>query len=153
MGFTPRLSLAGALPGQRAANDVDPAACDGRIARALAAVAARPDERWTVAKLAKVAGLSRAAFARRFAAEVGAPPLRHVAALRMHRAAELLARTDASLADTGSSAHRPPPTAAWCAPSPPPRDRSALPHSGRAGGSPARRWSGRGRVAGLVSHR
>jgi transcriptional regulator GlxA family with amidase domain len=62
-------------------------------------VAAAPDERWTVARLAKVAGLSRAAFARRFAAEVGAPPLRHVAALRMARAADLLARTDASLAD------------------------------------------------------
>jgi transcriptional regulator GlxA family with amidase domain len=99
MGSKEPLSLVGSLPRPRAANDVAAAAFDGRIARALAAVAARPDERWTVARLAKVAGLSRAAFARRFAAEVGAPPLRHVAALRMARAADLLARTDASLAD------------------------------------------------------
>lgn len=79
------------------ANDVRPVR-DPRILRALDAIRAQPAERWTVAKLAKVAGLSRAAFARRFAAEVGAPPLHHLAALRMGRAAELLAATDASLA-------------------------------------------------------
>src|SRR5215468_2460814 len=92
------LSMAGLL-GKRAANDVARRARDARIVRALEALAARPTERWTVARLAKVAGLSRAAFARRFAAEVGAPPLRHLAALRMRRAAELLGGTDASLAD------------------------------------------------------
>jgi transcriptional regulator GlxA family with amidase domain len=107
MGSKPRLSLVGGLPERRAANDLVTAVCsqpaasslDDRIVRSLNAIAARPDERWTVARLAKVAGLSRAAFARRFAAEVGAPPLRHLAALRMRRAAELLAGTDASLAD------------------------------------------------------
>jgi transcriptional regulator GlxA family with amidase domain len=72
---------------------------DERIERVLAALAAGPAERWTVARLAKIAGLSRAAFARRFAAEVGAPPLTHVARLRMQRAAELLATTDVSLAE------------------------------------------------------
>jgi transcriptional regulator GlxA family with amidase domain len=80
------------------ANDAAPRAHDARIARALGAIAARPDETWTVAKLAKVAGLSRAAFARRFAAEVGAPPLRYLAIVRMRRAAELLVATDAALA-------------------------------------------------------
>lgn len=82
-----------------AANDVEPSARDPRVARALEALDARPAERWTVARLAKVAALSRAAFARRFAAEVGSPPLRHLAALRMARAAEILATTDASLAE------------------------------------------------------
>jgi transcriptional regulator GlxA family with amidase domain len=87
------------LPGSHAAaNDVEKPARDARVARALEALEARPAERWTVARLAKVAGLSRAAFARRFAAEVGAPPLRHVAAVRMRRAAELLVGSDAALA-------------------------------------------------------
>jgi transcriptional regulator GlxA family with amidase domain len=84
------------------ANDVL-APADNRIERALAAVAARVSERWTVAKLAKIAGLSRAAFARRFANEVGVPPLRHVAEMRMRRAAELLAATDASLAEVAGA--------------------------------------------------
>jgi transcriptional regulator GlxA family with amidase domain len=87
--------------GRAAANDGPPPR-DTRVARALDALAARPAERWTVAKLAKVAALSRAAFARRFAAEVGAPPLRHLTALRMTRAAELLATTDAPLAEIAS---------------------------------------------------
>jgi transcriptional regulator GlxA family with amidase domain len=71
---------------------------DARIVRALEAIAARPAERWSVAKLAKIAGLSRAAFARRFAAEVGTPPLHHLAALRMDRVAELLVTSDAAIA-------------------------------------------------------
>jgi transcriptional regulator GlxA family with amidase domain len=84
------------------ANDVAPRPRDGRVERALSALAARPDERWTVARLAKIAGLSRAAFARRFAVEVGAPPKKHLARLRMQRAAELLATTDASLAEVAA---------------------------------------------------
>jgi transcriptional regulator GlxA family with amidase domain len=103
MGSKPHLCPAWGLPDQRAANDTASAALDARVGRALAALAARPDEGWTVGRLAKIAGLSRAAFARRFAAEVGAPPLRHLAALRMRRAAELLATTDASLADIAAS--------------------------------------------------
>ena len=86
------------LPVALVANDVGRRARDSRIERACEAIAARPSERWTVAKLAKIAGLSRAAFARRFAAELGVPPLRHVATMRMRRAAELLAGSDADLA-------------------------------------------------------
>jgi transcriptional regulator GlxA family with amidase domain len=88
------------LVSKAAANDNDVAAHtrDARIVRVLAALSARAAERWTVAALAKVAGLSRAAFARRFLAEVGTPPLRYLAVLRMRHAAELLATTDASLA-------------------------------------------------------
>ncbi|MEJ7732220.1 MAG: AraC family transcriptional regulator [Polyangiaceae bacterium] len=71
---------------------------DERVARALAQMQARPAERWTVAKLAKAAGLSRAAFARRFAAEVGVPPLRYLADLRLGRAAQRLVEGNDSLA-------------------------------------------------------
>jgi AraC-like DNA-binding protein len=71
---------------------------DPRIARALQRLRAQPAEPWTVAALAKAAGLSRAAFARRFLAEVGAPPLHHLAELRMQLAARLLAEGEASLA-------------------------------------------------------
>ncbi len=84
------------------ANDVAPRARDARIARACEAIAAGPAEPWTVAKLARVAGLSRAAFARRFAAEIGVPPLRHVAQVRMRLAAAALAGTDASLAEVAA---------------------------------------------------
>jgi transcriptional regulator GlxA family with amidase domain len=103
MSSKSRLRPVRGLPERRAANDVVSGAVDQRVGRALAALEARPDERWTVAKLGKIAGLSRAAFARRFAAEVGVPPQRYLTALRMHRAAELLATTGASLADIASS--------------------------------------------------
>lgn len=82
----------------RPANDVRTSA-DARIERALEALRSRTCERWTVAKLAKVAGLSRAAFARRFVRELGAPPLHYLAELRMRRALELLAGTDATLSE------------------------------------------------------
>jgi len=83
-------------PRARPANDTR--APDARIARALVAISARPAERWTVARLAKIAGMSRAAFARRFADDVGEPPLRFVARVRMERAARLLVAGDAALA-------------------------------------------------------
>jgi len=81
------------------ANDVTAHARDPRIARALEAMARAPEEAWTVARLAKIAALSRAAFARRFLAEVGTPPLTHLAALRMKLAAGLLLTSERSLAE------------------------------------------------------
>lgn len=71
---------------------------DPRIARALQRLRSKLAESWSVAALAKAAGLSRAAFARRFLSELGVPPLRYLAELRMDRAARLLAEGDASLA-------------------------------------------------------
>lgn len=71
---------------------------DRRIVRALQLMQAKSTERWTVAALAKAAGLSRAAFARRFLAELGVPPLRHLTGLRMQRAARRLTESDDSLA-------------------------------------------------------
>ncbi len=85
-----------AQAGERAGDGAKPA--DERVARALRLLRARPAERWSVAALAKAAGLSRAAFARRFLAEIGLPPLRHLAELRMQIAARLLAEGDEPLA-------------------------------------------------------
>ncbi|HTN90281.1 MAG TPA: AraC family transcriptional regulator, partial [Sorangium sp.] len=74
------------------------ASIDRRVGRALQLIQEKPAARWTIEALARAAGLSRAAFARRFLAELGVPPLRYVAELRMQRAAELLAEGDRSLA-------------------------------------------------------
>jgi transcriptional regulator GlxA family with amidase domain len=88
------------------ANDVRGAvparARDARIERALAAMGKAPADRWTVAKLARIAALSRAAFARRFAVEVGSSPLRYLTALRLALTAEVLSTTDASLAEAAA---------------------------------------------------
>lgn len=72
---------------------------DPRVARALDAMTTDLTRAWTVAALAKVAGMSRAAFARRFLADVGTPPLRHLAGLRLARGAKLLVEEGASLAE------------------------------------------------------
>ena len=87
--------LAYVLDGQARARTGAPA--DPRVARALSRMRESPAERWSVAALAKAASLSRAAFARRFLAELGVPPLRHLAELRMDLAARLLAEGDDSL--------------------------------------------------------
>jgi transcriptional regulator GlxA family with amidase domain len=63
---------------------------DEAIARALLAMDRDPARRWTVAELAKIAGLSRASFARRFRRALGVTPLRHLTDLRMRFAAEQL---------------------------------------------------------------
>jgi transcriptional regulator GlxA family with amidase domain len=93
-----RLIAPESLP-QTPANDTSVSVRDAQIQRALDALERSPAERWTVAKLAKVAALSRAAFARRFREAVGVPPLRHLASLRMLRAAELIATTDEKLVE------------------------------------------------------
>lgn len=71
---------------------------DGRLARVVATMRGRPEHAWTVASLARAAGLSRAAFARRFLAEIGIPPLRFLAEVRMEVASRLLAEGEESLA-------------------------------------------------------
>lgn len=66
---------------------------DPQIGRALERMHAYPARSWTVEGLAREASLSRAAFARRFAALVGEPPLGYLTRLRMERAARLLRDT------------------------------------------------------------
>ena len=72
---------------------------DQRVARALGLLQAEPAKRWTVERLARRVGLSRAAFARRFVALSGQSPLRYLTELRMALAASLLESADASLAE------------------------------------------------------
>jgi AraC-like DNA-binding protein len=71
---------------------------DPALSRALRAIAERPGEPWTVASLAHEATLSRAAFARRFTALAGQPPLSYLTWWRMTVASRLLRTSDASMA-------------------------------------------------------
>ena len=70
---------------------------DPSTAAALAAMHRRPEAPWTVASLAKEAGVSRSVFAARFTQLVGEPPLGYLTGLRMQKAAALL-RDGATLA-------------------------------------------------------
>jgi AraC-like DNA-binding protein len=63
---------------------------DPAIGRALELMHQAPGRRWTVVQLAAAAGLSRSAFARRFAAHAGEPPLAYLTRRRMVMAAALL---------------------------------------------------------------
>jgi len=66
---------------------------DAQIGRALAGIHAQPERRWTVESLATQAAMSRAAFARRFLALVGEPPLAYLTRWRMDTAGRLLRDT------------------------------------------------------------
>jgi AraC-like DNA-binding protein len=70
---------------------------DKHMAAALGLMHQRPEEQWTVAQIADEVGLSRSAFAARFADLVGEPPLGYLTRLRMQRASMLL-RDGATLA-------------------------------------------------------
>lgn len=70
---------------------------DVATARVLAAIHAEPARAWTVEQLGAVAGLSRAAFARRFTIHVGEPPLTYLTRWRMTAATRLLRDTDKPL--------------------------------------------------------
>ncbi|MFI0451913.1 AraC family transcriptional regulator [Actinomadura sp. 6N118] len=73
------------------------ALADPAVSAALDAVHGDPARPWTVAELADRAGLSRAAFARRFNALVGRPPLTYLTWWRLTTAARLLRESDAPL--------------------------------------------------------
>jgi AraC-like DNA-binding protein len=64
---------------------------DPTVARALALLHERPDRPWTLAELARKAGLSRSALAERFTHFVGLPPMQYLTQWRMQVAARLLA--------------------------------------------------------------
>ncbi|PSK87485.1 AraC-like DNA-binding protein [Murinocardiopsis flavida] len=71
---------------------------DAVVGPALRLIHERPEEPWTVASLARRAGVSRAVFARRFNDRVGEPPLTYLTGWRMALAADLIAGTDRTLA-------------------------------------------------------
>lgn len=76
---------------------------DSAIRQALEIVQRELSCKLNVAALAKRVGLSRAAFVRRFATAVGLPPEKYQTWLRMRHARQLLATTDASLAEIGAA--------------------------------------------------
>jgi AraC-like DNA-binding protein len=86
-----------ALPGTAAPGWYD-ALDDPALGPVLRSLHADPARRWTVASMATVAGLSRAAFARRFADVVGVPPAAYLTSLRMDLADAALLAPGATLA-------------------------------------------------------
>lgn len=70
---------------------------DPIVGAALRLIHDDPAQPWTVASLARRAGASRAAFARRFADVVGEPPISYLTCWRICLAADLLRQTDATV--------------------------------------------------------
>jgi AraC-like DNA-binding protein len=75
---------------------------DPAVGRALALLHASVAEPWTLASLAKRAGLSRSALADRFARLVGQPPMQYLTAWRMRTAAQLLSDGSAKVAEVAA---------------------------------------------------
>lgn len=71
---------------------------DLRLSRAIAAMHERPGEDWTIQALAQLAGMSRTAFAERFAQTVGLPPMQYLANWRATEARRLLKNRRLSVA-------------------------------------------------------
>ena len=67
---------------------------DSDLAPVLGLIHSRPEEPWTVASLAEEANIGRSAFAARFTAAVGSPPLQYLTECRMRKARALLRDTD-----------------------------------------------------------
>ncbi len=63
---------------------------DPQLGPALAAVHREPERDWSVAKLARVAAMSRSAFAQRFHGVVGEPPMKYLVRQRVRSAATTL---------------------------------------------------------------
>jgi AraC-like DNA-binding protein len=74
------------------------AVADERIGAALGRLHEAPEERWTIERMAKVASMSRSAFAERFGSLVGASPMRYLTELRLSRAARMLRSSDMTIA-------------------------------------------------------
>jgi AraC-like DNA-binding protein len=68
------------------------------LARALLAIHRDPGRAYSVEELAKLGGTSRATLARRFAEQIGEPPLSYLTRVRLDEAARRLTQTEASLA-------------------------------------------------------
>jgi AraC-like DNA-binding protein len=77
---------------------------DPQLSRALAAFHRNPADAWTVAALAREAGMSRTAFAQAFAAKMALSPMSYVTRWRMQIAREALAEGRQSLAEVAERA-------------------------------------------------
>jgi AraC-like DNA-binding protein len=76
---------------------------DPALGRVLRAIHSRPSAHWTVASMAQLAGMSRAAFARKFAATVGTPPSTYLTNLRMALAESALLSPSSTLSSVATS--------------------------------------------------
>ena len=76
---------------------------DPPLARALAALHARPEHPWSADALAKEACLSRSAFAERFGSTLGMPPIAYLTQWRMLLAGQRLRESSETIAQIASS--------------------------------------------------
>lgn len=76
---------------------------DPQLSLALRTLHAAPARSWTVAELARVAGLSRSGFFARFEREIGRTPMAYLTDWRMSLAKDRLRRGDGSLAEIGAA--------------------------------------------------
>jgi len=74
---------------------------DPGLSRCLAAMHNAPEENWTAARLAKVAGMSRSLIFTRFAERVGETPQQYLRGLRILLARQALRQSEASVAEVG----------------------------------------------------
>ncbi|MCU1640159.1 MAG: AraC family transcriptional regulator [Nocardia sp.] len=77
---------------------------DPGISAVLRGIHENPEHGWTVESLGERAGLSRAAFAKRFTLMLGEPPLSYLTRWRMITAARLLRETDSPLSSVARRA-------------------------------------------------
>jgi transcriptional regulator GlxA family with amidase domain len=80
------------------------AVVDPEIGPTLGAMHSRLEEPWTVATLAREAGLSRSAYASRFAALLEVPPMRYLLECRMRAASRLLRESRQGLKEIAARA-------------------------------------------------
>jgi transcriptional regulator GlxA family with amidase domain len=71
---------------------------DPEVGNVLALIHRRPAEPWTVAELARRAGLSRSVLSQRFREFLGEPPVAYLTRWRLHQGARLLCSTNYSVA-------------------------------------------------------
>jgi AraC-like DNA-binding protein len=76
---------------------------DEKISRALIAVHSDPAQRWTLQKLAAIAGMSRSLFAQRFKESVGTSAIDYVTQWRMFKATERLLTFHDPIAEIATS--------------------------------------------------
>ena len=77
-------------------------AVEAPLQRSLDAMQTQLSKRWTVVALARLAGMSRPVYARKFAQAMGESPLRYLTGQRMRRAAQLLTETRLSLSEVAA---------------------------------------------------
>lgn len=76
---------------------------DPRLLNVMSAMHQAPAQNWTLPELAKIAGMSRAGFARCFSTQAGCSPLHYLARWRMHLAGKALRTTAMPVKEIGFS--------------------------------------------------